>query len=363
MSYSELLLFKRYPELVENIPWLSLGSFPTAVQKLTILEQNLEYDGIWIKRDDQTGELYGGNKVRKLEFIIADVLRRKKQWILTFGGLGSNHCLATALYGREHGLKTVLCLIDQPLTEHTQEQLLRFDYLGAKISYARNTTGAVLKGVWQLASKWGVYLLGPGGSSEFGNLGYVEAGLELANQIDNGLLPKPGHVYVPIGTMGTYCGLKIGFELADLDIDLVGVRVTERSMTNEKKAAKLVNKTAKMLQSFSDDIPEIELAPADIHIDHDFAGPSYGAVTDEGLEAQQLLSETEGIHLETTYTGKAFAGMLDHIRSKKLSGEPVLYWHTYNSVDLRDMVRKHHDFTHLPRAFHKFFKENLISYI
>ncbi|MHA2066878.1 MAG: pyridoxal-phosphate dependent enzyme, partial [Candidatus Thorarchaeota archaeon] len=266
-------------------------------------------------------------------------------------------------YGREHGLKIVLCLIDQPLTEHVQEQLLRFDYLGAKISYARNIVGAVLKSVWHLASKRGVYFLGPGGSSEYGNLGYVEAGLELANQINSGNLPRPERVFVPMGTMGTYGGLKIGFELADLDIDLVGVRVTERNMTNEKKAAKLVNKTAKMLRSFSDNIPEIALTPADVHIDHDFAGPRYGEVTDEGLEAMQILSEAEGIHLETTYTGKAFASMLHHIRSKQVSGEPVLYWHTYNSVDLRDMVRLHHDFTPLPRAFHKFFKENLISYI
>ena len=325
------------------------------------LEESLSYESIWIKRDDMSGDKYGGNKIRKLEFVLADALNKRKKQIITFGGLGSNHALATAIYARELGMGSLLVLIDQPLTEHVQEQLLRYDYFDAKLSYAKNTVGAVLKALWHIITKR-PYFLWVGGSSPLGTLGFVDAGLELAQQVEHGLLPKPEHVFLATGSMGTAAGLKVGFALAGLDTDLVCVRVTDRSMTDEKKTAKLCNNTIDLLYSSSNEVPKLEFKPEDIHMVHDFAGPCYGSVTEEGIEAVRIIHDTEEIKLETTYTAKAFACMIDYIKNGKVSG-PVLFWNTYNSVDLTHIVKEHHDFMRLPKSFHKFFSENLISYL
>jgi 1-aminocyclopropane-1-carboxylate deaminase/D-cysteine desulfhydrase-like pyridoxal-dependent ACC family enzyme len=356
------LLFKHFTELVGEIPWRSIGTLPTTVGRMEKLEQTLSYDTIWIKRDDLSGDKYGGNKIRKLEFVLADALNKNKKQIMTFGGLGSNHALATAIYAKELGLGSILVLIDQPLTEHVQEQLLLYDYFGSQLSYAKNTAGAVIKALWHLATKRGVYFLWVGGSSPLGTLGFVDAGFELAQQVELGLVPKPDYVFIATGSMGTAAGLKVGFALAGLETDLVCVRVTDRSMTDEKKTAKLCNRAMDLLRSASKEIPEVKFTPNDIHMVHDFAGLCYGSVTEEGLEAVQIAHQTEGIRLETTYTAKAFACMIDYIKNGRVSG-PVLFWNTYNSVDLTHIVKEHHDFTRLPKSFHKFFHENLISYI
>jgi D-cysteine desulfhydrase len=180
--------------------------------------------------------------------------------------------------------------------------------------------------------------------------------------VEQGLIPKPEHVFIAVGSMGTAAGLKVGFTLAGLDTYLICVRVTDPGMTDEKKTAKLCNKAIDLLRSSSREIPDLEFEPEDIHIDHDFAGPRYGSVTEEGLEAVRIAHETAGIKLETTYSGKAFACMLDYVKNSKVSG-PVLFWNTYNSADLRHIVKEHHDYERLPKSFHKFFRENLISYI
>jgi 1-aminocyclopropane-1-carboxylate deaminase/D-cysteine desulfhydrase-like pyridoxal-dependent ACC family enzyme len=355
------LIFERFAELEENIPWLSIGTLPTVVERMEKLEQTMNYDSIWIKRDDKSSDKYGGNKIRKLEFVLADALDKGKEKIMTFGGIGSNHALATAIFAKELGLGAILVLVDQPLTEHVQEQLLRYDFFGAKLSYAKNTAGAVMKGLWHLITKR-PYFLWIGGSSPLGTLGFVNAGFELAQQVEQGLLPKPEHVFVAHGSMGTGAGLKVGFALAGLDTDLVCVRVTDQGMTDEKKTAKLCNKAVDLLRSSSSEIPELKFKPEDIHMVHDFAGPCYGSVTEEGLEAVRMAYETDGIKLETTYTAKAFACMIDYVKNGKVSG-PVLFWNTYNSVDLTHIVKEHNDFRRLPKSFHKFFRENLISYI
>ena len=356
------LLFEKYPELQDRIPRIELGNLPTPVVEMKNLESELKHSSLWIKRDDITGEKYGGNKLRKLEFILADALRKKKKWILTFGGLGSNHALATTIYAREHGIKTVLVLIDQPITEHVQKQLLRFHHFEAKLSYAKNMLGVVLKGLWQLISKRGVYFLGPGGSNKIGNLGFVEAAFELANQVESGMMPKPERIFLPIGSMGTYAGLAVGLKLAGMETNLIGVRVTDIGMTNEKETAKMINKTFKYLGKQSENIPQLSVSPEEVNIDHELVGPCYGAVTKDALDAIQLIRASEGIHLDTTYSGKALASMLKHIQDSKISKGPILFWNTYSSVDLDGIGIKYEDYKQLPKSFHRFFHEDLISH-
>jgi len=126
-------LFKHYPDLKENVPWISLGSFPTPVQQL----KNLECDNLWIKRDDQTSTVYGGNKVRKLEFLLADVIKKKARRVITFGAIGTNHGLATSIYSQKLGLDCTLLLFWQPVTKNVKQNLLLFTKYHAKAVYKK----------------------------------------------------------------------------------------------------------------------------------------------------------------------------------------------------------------------------------
>ena len=152
-------------------------------------------------------------------------------------------------------------------------------------------------------------------------------------------------------------------KIVDLDIDLIGVRVSEGSIANEKNTAKMINSTFKFLRKKSKNIPEMSVTPEDIILNHEFAGPCYGSVTEDGLKAIELMQTTEKIKLETTYTGKALACMLRHIEEGKLSDGPTLFWNTYNSSDLSsiDSQLNFEDYRQLPKSFHKFFRENLMS--
>ncbi|MHA1907203.1 MAG: 1-aminocyclopropane-1-carboxylate deaminase/D-cysteine desulfhydrase [Candidatus Thorarchaeota archaeon] len=354
------LLFEQFPELEDTIPWMSLGTLPTPIEKLEKLGGFLNHSNLWMKRDDLSGEKYGGNKLRKLEFIIADALKKKK-WILTFGGLGSNHCLATAIYSREHGINCVLAFIDQPLTESVKEKLLLDSYYDAKLSYAKNIPGAFFKGLWHLITKRGVYFLWIGGTTNLGILGYVNAAFELAKQIEEGQMNTPEQIFIPVGTMGTYAGLKVGLHLAGVDTDLVGVRVTGTGIASEKGLVKMINNTFKFLHSRSNSIPQIRMQKDDIHLIHEFVGSEYGAVTTEGLDAQKVLMDQEGIEIETTYTAKTLAAMMQSIQDRNAGNGPILFWNTYNSAPLPNVQELSLDYKSLPRAFHKFFKEDSIS--
>jgi 1-aminocyclopropane-1-carboxylate deaminase/D-cysteine desulfhydrase-like pyridoxal-dependent ACC family enzyme len=117
-------LFKQYPKLEEKLPYISLGEFPTPVQKLERLGMELGVGNLYTKRDDLSGRLYGGNKPRKLEFILGDVLRSGAKEVITFGGAGSNHALATAIYSRQAGLKSISMLMPQPNARYVRNNLL-----------------------------------------------------------------------------------------------------------------------------------------------------------------------------------------------------------------------------------------------
>ncbi|MDF1540644.1 MAG: pyridoxal-phosphate dependent enzyme, partial [Candidatus Thorarchaeota archaeon] len=321
------------------------------------LSAALQCDDLWMKRDDLTSETYGGNKIRKLEFIIAEALKMNKKWILTFGGIGSNHALATAIYGRTQGIKTLVCMIDQPVTQAVREKLLLCSHFGAKLSYAKNIFGAFFKGLWHLATKRGVYFLWMGGSNTTGILGHVNAAFELTRQIEEGQIPSPKRIFIPVGTMGTYAGLKVGLTLAGIDADLVGVKVTDLSMANEKELTKMINKTFKFLHDKSENIPHIQMQQEDIHMVHDFVGEGYGYETPEGADALSLLEKEESVIIDPTYTAKAFAYLLKSIRDGKEGNGPTLFWNTYNSAKLPDTKELNLDCQALPRSFHKFFKD------
>jgi D-cysteine desulfhydrase len=317
-------LHERFPALAETLPHLALSERPTPVRELADL-------GIWVKEDGRFGAGgWGGNKVRKLEWLIPDAKRRGRRSILTFGGLGTNWGLATALYAREHGLATALALVDQPLDDHVRAQLARLEASGARIhrTHTKRRTVAMLP--WLLArhARGGrlPYLLPAGGSSPVGALGYIEAALEIAAQVEAGSLPEPANVVVPVGTGGTAAGLALGFQIAGLRSRVVGVVVNDQLRLDGPVIARLARRTARMLERRGARLGQLRLEPDMLDLTRDQIGPGYGHPTEAAGRAAALAAE-ERLPLDPVYTAKAMAGLLE-LRAEGRLADPVLFIHT-----------------------------------
>lgn len=317
-------LHRRFPALVETLPHRELSERPTAVRELAGL-------GIWVKEDGAFGSGgWGGNKVRKLEWLIPDARRRGHRSILTFGGLGTNWGLATALYAREHGLETALALLDQPVDDHVRAQLARLEASGARIHFTHTKARTVAMLPWLLArstrSGRPPYLLPAGGSSPVGALGYVEAALEIAAQVEDGALPEPAHVVIPVGTGGTAAGLALGFQLAGLRTRVVGVVVNDQLRLDAPVFARLARRTAKLLERRGAGLGPLRLGPEMLDVTRDQIGAGYGHRTEAAAHAAELAA-AEGLCLDPVYTAKAMAGLLA-LRAAGRLGGPVLFVHT-----------------------------------
>jgi D-cysteine desulfhydrase len=317
-------LHERFPALAETLPHLCLSERPTPVRELAGL-------GVWVKEDGAFGSGgWGGNKVRKLEWLIPDAKRRGRRSILTFGGLGTNWGLATALYGREHGLGIALALVDQPLDEHVEAQLARLKASGARIHRTHTKARTVVALPWLLArnARGGKppYLLPAGGSSPVGALGYIEAALEIAAQVEEGALPEPAHVVVAVGTGGTAAGLALGLQLAGLRTRVVGVVVNDQLRLDPPVFARLARRTAALLERRGARLGELRLEPDMLDLNRDQIGSGYGHRTEAATRAAALAAE-EQLALDPVYTAKAMAGLLA-LRAKGRLGEPVLFVHT-----------------------------------
>lgn len=356
-------LFEQYPSLKDKIPHVSLGEFPTPVHHLCKLGAEIGADHLYLKHDGLSGSLYGGNKIRKLEFLLADALGKRAKEVLTFGFAGSNHALATAVYAQKLGLKCINILLAQPNARYVRRNLLLSHVCGAEIHHYKNETAAYIPTFIMLFGrlfKHGKfpYLIPPGGSSPTGVMGYVNAGFELTKQVAKGLLPEPDHVIVPLGTMGTAVGLLIGLRAAGLSTRVVSVRVVDDKFANREKFTKLFRKTLALVHSLDPSFPQVKIADDDVDITHDFFGEQYARFTEQGMSAVNLVEKCEGIKLEGTYTGKAMAALIDRIRNYGLNNKVTLFWNTYNARDFSDTV-KGVDYQRLPEDFHRYFEEDV----
>lgn len=317
-------LHQRFPAIAETLPHLDLSSRPTPVRELAGL-------GIWVKEDGQVGSGgWGGNKVRKLEWLLPDARRRGRRSILTFGGLGTNWGLATALYGREQGMETALALVDQPVDSHVEAQLARLEASGARIYRTRTKARTVALLPWLLArnARGGrpPYLLPAGGSSPVGALGYVEAALEIAAQVEEEALPEPACVVVPVGTGGTAAGLALGFQLAGLRTRVVGVVVNDQLRLDGQVVARLARRTAALLERRGASLGSLRLDSEMVELTRDQIGAGYGYPTEAAARATDL-ADDDGLALDPVYTAKAMAGLLAMRVAGRLEG-PVLFVHT-----------------------------------
>jgi D-cysteine desulfhydrase len=354
-----LAIERRFAALHGRLPRVRLTQLPTRVHRLERLGAELHIDRLWIKRDDESGKLYGGNKPRKLEFLLGDALADHKKSVLTFGGIGTHHGLATAICARAVGLRAILALLKQPVTEHVRRCLL-LDYAArAEMHYAATVPLVTARALRicgrELLRGELPYIIPTGGTSPLGTLGYVNAAFELQEQINAGELPEPDWIFVPMGSGGTVAGLVLGAKLAGLRSRVAAVLVTDILPPSADKLARLATRSLALLRQQTSEVPAVAIAAGDFTIIKGYVGPSYGAPTDAARSARDLMEKLESIHLETTYTAKCLAGMIDAVRAPEYRSAAVLFWNTYSSVDAAAHLGPLPDYRQLPRPFHQFF--------
>lgn len=320
------------------LPRLRLGCWPTRVHHLPALSRESGGE-LWIKREDESAPRLGGNKVRKLELLLAAALETGATTVLTAGAVGSHHVATTAWYARQVGLACHALGFPQALTLERRRWLELTWRLGATLQPCGDRLGLALAlPAARLRLGRRGYLVGPGGSSPLGTLGYVAAGLELGAQVAAGLLPEPATIVVALGSGGTLAGLAIGTALAGLGSHLVGVRVVERPLCNETLTQTLIERTRLLLARLGRPAPRVP----SLRIEHGQAGPGYGSPTAAGLRACRLARDHEGLRLEPTYTGKALAALLEGTTASQaeLRRGPVLFVNTHNSRCLTPLIRE-----------------------
>jgi 1-aminocyclopropane-1-carboxylate deaminase/D-cysteine desulfhydrase-like pyridoxal-dependent ACC family enzyme len=325
---AEPVLFRRFPQLRDSLPWISLGVSPTEVHELKLDG----ITGLWVKRDDLSAAEYGGNKVRKLEFLLADAQRRGARRLITVGAAGSHHALATALYGKRLGIPVTLVLFPQPLTPHVRDVLQAGLSLGADLRWARRMelipAAAFLTRVSH--RREAPYMIPAGGSSFIGTLGYVNAALELEQQVRDGVLPEPAVIHLAAGTLGTAVGLAVGLALGHLRTRVHAVRIASSLVTNQRTLRSLILGVRQIFVDSGVAVPGLEQIASRIDLSDDSIGKGYGFSTADGIAAKESLAAAR-LKLDDTYTAKAAAAMLQKVRLCR--GEAHLFWHTLSASD------------------------------
>lgn len=319
-------LFDAYPRLRDALDPVALCTLPTPVQHLPALAP-----GAWIKRDDLTHAAYGGNKLRKLEFIAADLARTGARRVITFGATGTNAGVAAAMVCRALGLQCTVLTFDQPpsATVTANQALMR--HYGARLVH--------IGPLWATALAWyahprrldpRTYFLFAGCSNPVATFGYVNAAFELREQVRRGECPEPAEIVVAAGSAATLAGLTLGCALAGLATRVIGVRVAPARVG--PFAACTPGVVSGMMRRCRDELsrrhpaPLAGLPPADLR--DDWFGSGYGEPTNAALAAIAAFAAV-GIPLEQTYSGKAAAAFLDRLAA---GASPVLFWNTYNSA-------------------------------
>ncbi len=356
-------LFNTFPALKEKVLCLDLGSLPTPIVRLKGLEKQLSCNvQIYMKDDGVTGKVrdgrrsFGGNKVRKLEFLLADALVHDAKSIMTYGCIGSNHVVATASLSNMLGLSCIAMLMPQPVTDVVKRNLLLMHENKCSMIFNSDKKVRTMQTIclcMQHEHEYGKipYFVPTGGSCPIGIIGYVNAVFELKQQIEAGILPEPSTIYVAAGTGGTLAGLVLGVKAAGLTSHVVGIAVEPEEKLHDcvDKVCTLADKTNLYLHDKDPNFPCYIWNKSAVTVHLDSAGPDYGIVTDEALHAITLFKLTDNVQLDTTYTGKAAAGMLKELKRGNDNGV-VLFWNTFCS-DVKVPIIKSRE---MPLPFRKY---------
>jgi D-cysteine desulfhydrase len=312
---------------LENLPRFSLAQLPTPVETLDRLSRELGGPELLIKRDDQTGLALGGNKTRKLEFLVGQALKQRADTLVTAGAAQSNHCRQTAAAAAKAGLKCELILNgDKPALP--QGNLLLNQLLGAREHWiTRPERASKLRDLPEQLRTQGrnPYVIGVGGSNGVGATGYVVAMIELMDQLRSSK-QTVDHIVFGSSSGGTQAGLVVGARVAGFTGQLHGLSIDKGDLeleSYEEEVAQIANECAEYIGF------KTQFDWEDIKIVYGYLGEGYGVVGDLEREAIRLMARCEGILLDPVYAGRAFGALLDLIRQKVFRrGETVLFWHT-----------------------------------
>jgi D-cysteine desulfhydrase len=324
------------------LPRIALATLPTPVERLAQVSERANAE-VWVKRDDLTSPAYGGNKVRKLEYLLGAARAAGADTLITVGALGSHHVLATSIFGAREGFDVHAVLGPQPGTAHVLESA-RGDLAAGATLHGVPSFALVPLAAKALALKLRMqgrtpYVIPAGGSSEVGALGYVEAGVELASQLAARTMPEPRAIHLALGTGGTVAGAAVGLAACGVTAEIVGVRVTDPALSNRIVLAQLVRRVVARLRALDPRFPDVaDMALARIRIEPRELGRGYGVATDAARFADGL-ARVDGLALETTYTAKTLAGLMRDAAGRA-PRTPLLYWHTLSSADLSPLLAK-----------------------
>lgn len=303
------------------IPRHRFALLPTAVESLPRLSEELGDVRILVKRDDQTGLAFGGNKTRKLEFLLGDALAKGAHTLITAGALQSNHCRQTAAAAARFGFECTLVLNGEPPKQATANLLLD-NLLGAQLVWVarREDRERTLQETFDRAAAEGrkPYLVPYGGSNAVGALGYAYAMEELvAQQV------QAEWVVFASSSGGTQAGLVLGARLFGYNGSLLGISVDEPKKVLQERVARLASASAQLLSV------DEKFEPGEVLANADYCASGYGVLTGAERDAVRLFARTEGLLLDPVYTGRAAAGMIDLVRKRFFKpGETILFWNT-----------------------------------
>ena len=302
------------------IPRIRFAHLPTAIEAMPRLEEALHSPHLLVKRDDQTGLAFGGNKTRKLEFLVAEAQAGAADTLITAGALQSNHCRQTAAAAAKFGFDCTLVLVGEPPAQASANLLLDQQF-GAKIIWVeKSQRDAALKLAFEQAIAQGhrPYLVPYGGSNPTGALGYAFAMQEFVGQ---GI--KADWIVFASSSGGTQAGLVLGAAVFGYPGKVLGISVDEPQAVLQQRVANLASETSERLGA------RLNFKPGAVLVNADYAAPGYGVLTGAEREAIQLFAKYEGLLLDPVYTGRAAAGLTDLIRKGFFKpDETVLFWHT-----------------------------------
>ncbi|MGD9030736.1 MAG: D-cysteine desulfhydrase family protein [Anaerolineae bacterium] len=310
--------------LTEDLPRVTIAHLPTPLEPLPRLTALLHGPELWVKRDDQTGLATGGNKARKLEFLVADALQQEADTLITCGAAQSNHARQTAAAAAKFGLDCVLVLRGESPAE-VQGNLLIDQVVGAQVVWVgdRPLHQGMDEGARVLREKGHrPYIVPYGGSNPVGVSGYVAAMEELILQCEQRDLAFD-HVVFATSSGGTQAGLALGAEALGYEGHILGISVEPKAATLRRTLAELATATAEHLGL------AVSLGPEDFAVNDDYLGGGYGVVGELEREAISAVGRAEGLLLDPVYTGRAFGGLMDMTRGDAFrDDEKVLFWHT-----------------------------------
>ena len=317
--------------MIDNFPRIKLGHFPTPIESLQNITKDLGGPEIFIKRDDCTGLATGGNKTRKLEFIMPDAIKNKADLVVTVGAIQSNHARQTAAACAILGIKCLIVL-EQRLANAPESYMNSGNIFLNKIFGAEMILCPTNKNVEEFAEeimddrkRQGVnsYFIPVGGSNHLGELGYIECMREIIEQDSEKLFT---HIILATGSGGTHAGLIAGKTHYQSDIEIIGISIKDKKLDQEEKVFRLAKNSCDFIQCKS-------LDRKNVIVEDGYVGEGYAIPTEGMKKALKLMARKEAILLDPVYSGKAFDGLIDLVKKGYFKdSDKILFIHTGGSA-------------------------------